>query len=116
MGNHFTRSWSAETPPQPEEAIFFILEPNNKGPLTTGSLKQFLIRSAIIGIGMTAVKFLMRERIPSIREAIGVLLIFSLLGMLVVWLSRNLNAVARRQGVLGIISMLLLAGAILVVI
>src|SRR3989344_4537266 len=116
MGNNFTKSWGAEALPQPEEAAFYVLEANNKGPLTAGTWRHFPGRSGVSGAGMAAVKFLVVERFPSIKEALGVILIFSMLGMLVMWLSTHLNAIAKKRGIAGIIAILLAAGAILVAI
>lgn len=90
------KSWSMETPPQPEEAFFFFLEPNNKNPLTIGNKKEFFYKTIFFVLFITVFKFILIDYIPSILESIFIIILFLLLVSFLILYLHYLNNIARK--------------------
>src|SRR3989338_1866688 len=88
--------WSPDALPQPEEAVFFLLTPDNKNGLTSGTIKVFFFRILGFILFFTLFKFLLIEYIPSFKESILIIVIFTLLTLFLLLFFINLNKVKNK--------------------
>src|SRR3989338_6146533 len=90
--------WSPDALPQPEEAVFFLLTPDNKNGLTSGTIKVFFFRILGFILFFTFFKFLLIEYIPSFKESILIIVIFILFTLFLLFFFINLNKSINKYG------------------
>ena len=93
--------WTQDVMPQPEEAIFFLLTPDNKNGLTLGSRKMFCSRILFFILFFTFFKFLLSEYIPTVLESILTVALFTLLTLFLLFFLLYFNTVIKKHGIKG---------------
>src|SRR3989338_9912080 len=91
--------WSSDALPQPAEAVFFLLTPDNKSGLTEGTLKKFFFRILFFLLFFVLFKFLLMEYIPSFLESILIIMIFILLISFLLLFFINFNRNIKKYGI-----------------
>ncbi len=106
--------WSPDALPQPEEAIFFLLTPDNKNGLTEGTTKGFFFKILGFILFFTLFKFLLVEYIPSFWESILIIVIFTLLTSFLLLFFINLNKSINKYGIKGMFLLLILTLVVII--
>lgn len=101
--------WSPDALPQPEEAFFFLLTPDNKNSLTIGTTKAFFFRILFFILFFVLFKFLLIEYIPSFLESVLLILFFIIFISFLFVFFINLNKGVRRFGIKGLFLILIFA-------